>query len=303
MGSHKFGHEEWNFNFNWLIGGKKYGFFEPIHRFHSRYKGKWLSLKLYTKFNDQTFYVGQIKKVYVPRDNELVTAVSAIVANGWFDRMKADIAAIGADETVLDATDPALVINACYDPADVELDPDMPPFDPSSKPARSHHYVLAFDDDAPLPKSEAENGEERLSAEKRSELQFVRAAQQGQIVDPKHARLQNRLYDWLCDKHGARAVGFEKKFVDLRVTLPEVTTFFEIKIAANAKRCIRDALGQLFEYTSYPSESKAHKWVVVGDQVPTDNDLAYLLHLVTKFNLPIYYGRFDADSGSLGVLE
>lgn len=170
----------------------------------------------------------------------------------------------------------------------------MPEFIPGSKPAIAHHYVLLHDDDEKLP-----NARQSLPPTKRSELQFLRAAQQGAVVDPMHARLQNKLYDWLCAKHGKETVGLEVDFVDLRLTLSEKTTFFEIKTDPTAKRCIRNALGQLFEYSAYPAETKADQWIVVGDPMPTADDAEYLKHLRTAFQLPIFYAQFDWETGSL----
>ncbi len=88
--------------------------------------------------------------------------------------------------------------------------------------------------------------------------------------------------------------------VDLRVTLPEQIMFFEIKTDSSAKRCIRNAIGQLFEYATYATEQKAHRWIVVGDPIPTADDLAYLNHLRNTFGLPICYARWDWTTESLG---
>lgn len=289
-----FGHEEWLFNYEWCIGGYKYGFLQPFTRHLAKYQGNTFSLKLYTNHRGHSFFAGTIGKVYVPYDEELAQAYAQMEANGWIDQMKADIEKVGGNVDALAGNVPNLVLNVRFDPADVTLDQDMPEFIPGSKPAIAHHYVLLHDDDEKLP-----NARQSLPPTKRSELQFLRAAQQGAVVDPMHARLQNKLYDWLCAKHGKETVGLEVDFVDLRLTLSEKTTFFEIKTDPTAKRCIRNALGQLFEYSAYPAETKADQWIVVGDPMPTADDAEYLKHLRTAFQLPIFYAQFDWETGSL----
>ncbi len=295
-----FGHEEWLFNYEWCIDGYKYGFLQPFTRFLPKFQGSWFSIKLYTVHKGHALFVGTIRRVYIPQDDELAAAFGRIQANGWLDQMKADVAAVNGNVAALGGNDPNLIINVRFDPTDVVLNPDMPEFQDGSAPTKVLRYVPIDDWDELLPEA-ALPAMQALSPMMRSELQYLRAAQQGTIVDPRHARLQNRLYDWLCTQHGADAVGFEFEFVDLRVTLPGATTFYEIKTDSSAKRCIRNALGQLFEYSTYATVSKAGRWIVVGDPVPTDDDVAYLAHLRKTFALPLFYAQFDWQSGALRI--
>jgi len=290
-----FGHEEWLFRYEWCLNGQKYGFLQPFTRHLAKYQGSTFSLKLTTTYRGHTFFVGTISKVYVPQDDELAEAFQQFEANRWLDQMKEEVAAVDGRVAALGGNAPNLILNVRFDPADVVFHKDMPVFPEGSKPTLAPYYNLYEDDDAPLPTIA-----ESLTPKKREELQFLRAAQQGTVVNPVHARLQNRLYDWLCQIHGADAVGFEVDFVDLRVTLPGQITFYEIKTDSSAKRCIRNALGQLFEYSIYPSATKADEWIVVGDPVATADDVAYVAYLRSQFGLPIYYARFDWPSGSLG---
>jgi hypothetical protein len=295
-GQHGFGHEEWLFNYEWCINGFKYGFLQPINRNLTTYQGSTFSLKLYTNLAGRSFYAGTIDRVYVPHDDELEVAFDEMRANGWFEQMRTDVAALPrGDVNALTGDIPSAVINVRFDPADVKLILDMPEFSVGSKPMSTAYYMLLHDDGASPPRFSGSDG-----PKKRSELQFLRAAQQGTSVDPAHARLQNKLYDWLCEQHGSKAVGLEVEFVDLRLTLGDEITFFEIKTDSSAKRCIRNAIGQLFEYAKYATESKAHRWIVVGDPVPTASDGDYLKHLRDEYGIPLYYAQFDWESGSIG---
>jgi hypothetical protein len=299
VASNKFGHEEWNFRFDWLIDGRKYGFVEPVHKFHSKYKGTLLSLKLFTKTSERSLYIGRIKKAYVPHDEELTAALATIKANGWLDEMKKDVERIGGDPTALDVDDPGLIINIRFDPADVELEDEMVTIAPGSVPLSTNHYVLIKDDGSPVPTVKEKPAPTKLSLEQREQLQHRRATEDGTVVNPIHAKLQNRLYEWLCEQHGAAAVGFEIERVDLRVALPGETTFIEIKSNATAKSCIRLAFGQVFEYAMYPGKPKADQLLIVGHAEPTDEDRAYLAYLRNTFDLPIHYAACDKVTGVL----
>ena len=67
--------------------------------------------------------------------------------------------------------------------------------------------------------------------------------------------------------------------------------FFEIKTATEARLCIRQALGQLMEYSFYPYENikNAQKLIVVGSGTKTPEVTDYIKKLNNQFNIPIDY--------------
>lgn len=99
------------------------------------------------------------------------------------------------------------------------------------------------------------------------------------------------------------SVWYEHAYVDLKVIDQDGATFYEIKMDTSAKRCIRNALGQLMEYSSYPTEQRAQKLVVVGDAPATEDDKMYLRHLRDLYELPIYYAQFNWENGDIGQEE
>lgn len=79
-------------------------------------------------------------------------------------------------------------------------------------------------------------------------------------------------------------------FIDVVAkTTNKETIFFEIKTAASARLCIRQALGQLMEYAYYPNVNWAQKLVVVGTGKKDDNIKAYIKKLNTDFHINIDY--------------
>ena len=227
---------------------------------------------------------------------------------GWIDQMREDIKSINDGE--LDGEvernlfrnspdwspvdwSPAWLINIRFSPSDVKIFDPMPIVREDHKIAKNHRYQPYDWDNEPVPlvddEAETNNPDERT----RSELQRRRAAQHATTVDPRHVRLQNRLYSSLRSRYGDGAVRYEQNYVDLRVVIPDEIIFYEIKTDTTAKKCIRNALGQLLEYSSYPAEQRAQKLVVVGDAPATNDDGNYLRYLRKQYSLPIYYAQFN----------
>ena len=79
-------------------------------------------------------------------------------------------------------------------------------------------------------------------------------------------------------------------YIDLAAkTINGKIIFFEIKTSNEARLCIRQAFGQLMEYSFYPNTSFADKIIVVGPAVKTSDIQKYLKQLNTKFKINIDY--------------
>lgn len=112
-------------------------------------------------------------------------------------------------------------------------------------------------------------------------------------INVRHTIIQNRLEKQLSEKYGSQNVAVEHKHLGNRIDIVVKSNssfyFYEIKIGDSAKSCIRQALGQLFEYTYYPNNINASKMIVVGEP-PLDKDsLTYIDLLKRNFNIPIEY--------------
>ena len=70
-------------------------------------------------------------------------------------------------------------------------------------------------------------------------------------------------------------------------------TFYEIKIRGSALQCIREAIGQLLEYSLFSENKHARKLVVVGLVRANKSTVKYMLHLRTITGLEILYQYFD----------
>jgi hypothetical protein len=113
----------------------------------------------------------------------------------------------------------------------------------------------------------------------------------------KHNDFQYRLYKELSVIYGEKNVGTEIKVngvsVDLVVKSDEGYCFYEIKTASTARACIRQALGQILEYSYWPGNHHAKKLVIVGEEVATEEEIKYVEFLRSAFGIPIEYRSID----------
>lgn len=306
---HGFGHEEWLFNYEWLIKGFRYGFLQPIGKYRETYAGHSCSIILYTYTPDkETLLIGRINNVYIPKIKKLENVLEISRERGWIEQMRKDVYHISGNTEGLGdpKPDPDVIANVRFRPEDVEIFDPMPRIiDKNHKIVRVKYYQPFdwTDDNYPETDNQSPHHEPSHHDPRRPENERTRAAQEAGIVDPKHVRLQNILYKYLCKKHGESRVDYERRtvsgYVDLAVQNEEGYIFYEIKMETTAKRCIRLALGQLVEYANYPGNTDAIRLVVVGDAPLKSADRSYLCLLRSKFRLPIYYSQFLWESNKL----
>ena len=110
----------------------------------------------------------------------------------------------------------------------------------------------------------------------------------------RHNALQLKLYQLLVAEFGEGMVGTELPTgngtrIDVVVKHAKGLWFYEIKTFHSPRACIRDAIGQLLEYSHWPNGTAAEKLIVVGEN-PLDSDGAtYIATLQKQFSLPIEY--------------
>lgn len=121
----------------------------------------------------------------------------------------------------------------------------------------------------------------------------------------RHKTLQMELYKHLCQEAGRNNVRVERRlalgvYVDASVQRNGEESFYEVKVASTVRSCVRAALGQLIEYSYWPSANRASEIVIVGEATLDPDSKAYLRFLRERFGLPLWYRRIDI---SRNVLE
>lgn len=125
-------------------------------------------------------------------------------------------------------------------------------------------------------------------------------------VSLRHNELQQVLHDRLVSEHGAANVGTELgsgvgTSVDVVVRRPDGYWFYEIKTAQSPRACIREAVGQLLEYSFWPGAQEAKRLVIVGETVLDDAGAVYLKTLQHRFSLPLEYEQVNGVVSDKGM--
>jgi hypothetical protein len=131
---------------------------------------------------------------------------------------------------------------------------------------------------------------------------FREVGAQMKTIIPLHNALSNAFASWL------RAVGFanvrqEQSRVDVEFGPPAALHRAELKTChcTSSTKAIREALGQLFEYNHYGVRAPARTWWIVIDNPPTSADLAFLAVLRRTHDLPLVLAWPDGAAFSTDV--
>lgn len=111
----------------------------------------------------------------------------------------------------------------------------------------------------------------------------------------RHNLMQAALCQRLIAEHGVENVADEQPSglgTKIDVVLRAGTQqywYYEIKTASSPRGCLREALGQILEYSFWPGAREASRLIVCGESALDDDGAAYLRQLQTRFSLPIAY--------------
>jgi len=317
VSEHGFGHEEWLFNFEWLLSGYdpddqreyRYGFLQPISKYRSSYVGQTFSILLYTVDPSQTTKaVACINNAYVPYEGELSWVLERTREKGWLYLMRQHLRELDISDEPFATPKPSSIANIRFLPENVMFCTPMVILAPPHKATSIHRYQpLDWNDGFQLAVSTSSTDlllqyDREDDTPDRSEAERTRPTQPGTVFDPQHSILQNRLRRALRVRYGMNSVRMERDFVDLKLIEPGRVTFIEIKMERRVKSCIRSALGQLLEYSHYPDQQKADALLVVGDAFATEDDKTYLQYIRETYNLPMYYSQWSWRDEELGPL-
>lgn len=124
-------------------------------------------------------------------------------------------------------------------------------------------------------------------------------------IEYLHKEISFKITKILQDKYGENAVGRENpgknkhNRIDIVLEVDNEILFFEIKTYQSAQYCIREAIGQLLEYSYFSEENIAQKLIVVSPNKATIDIIKYITHLRKATQIPIYYQQFDIVTDQL----
>ncbi|AZA54589.1 hypothetical protein [Chryseobacterium sp. G0201] len=131
------------------------------------------------------------------------------------------------------------------------------------------------------------------------ETSFERSAIASVIVNRLHNRIQNRFIQYLKKTYPDHLCSGEKRFIDAKRISPEEIIIYEIKPFASAYSCIRQGIGQLFDYLHHEKSNKPKRIIIVGPNEPTSADLKFLHEIREMLKVPFGYIAFDEANVSV----
>ena len=134
----------------------------------------------------------------------------------------------------------------------------------------------------------------RSGCRTRTKWTIATPKQQEIDVELRHNHMQELLYNRLCECHAPSCVGTEVPTgtgmrIDVVVKLPDGYVFYEIKTDSSPRACLRQAIGQLLEYSFWPKSQGVKRLVIVGSSALDDYGKQYLDLLNERFSLPLGY--------------
>ena len=290
-----FGHEDWLFRNEWLLEGWRYAFIQGVNKSHAKLvrEGLPFNILLFTVLPDKSRrYVAHVSDVECLSDDQADMALEAFRANGWFDRMREEIEAVGGTTSALqDQQWSRHVLNVRFRLDKVRrLDSLAPQEDPIH---RLNRYVLydatavglaAWRPPLSLP---GRTG----STQAPVQAAYVRAGVGPIVVTPEHARMQKLLGEQLASEFPEAIIRFEDERVDVILRQEDRETLFEIKTDLSPKTVLREAIGQLLEY-GHRGGTRSDcelRLVAVGRTPLGAQDEAYLEVLRSTYGLPLEY--------------
>lgn len=306
-----YGYEEWLFDFNKRIDGHHYAFLEPLRE--NIYQGNTYDIWLYT-INSKTkerFWVGHIRNVEVLTPDQIHHAWNEYNHNGWLDEMRQQINTVYIDQKDFSDYVGNAIFNARFRPEDANIYPELiKAVDNAFKDLK--HYKLYGIKNVILPEAVQEESFKFVAGEHRvgnnsALLAYDRQPKTIQLAR-QHSELSHKVYGYLVNMYGDYNVGTEiltpyNTAIDIVRRDGEDYYFYEIKTHPSLKQCIREALGQIIEYSYWPDQQIAKELVIVSSHPVTQQVKEYIANLRNRLKLPITYQQFVLSTNQLQVDE
>ena len=277
-----FGHEEWLFNFEWIL--------QPVGKSRKKLAGRTIDVKLYTITPDgEWFYAGHLKSCEVLDEEAASAARREFKKRGWLKDMLAQVKHVGGERKGLTDNEAIWVFNVRYKQADAVAYDPMVPVGPKDAIRQLRRYVLVRSEG--LKTVERQWATRVGTTELRPTGKQAREAVPAREVDLAHNQLQNELFQLLVKKFGKRAVEMESGFADIRLRRSGAVVLIEVKSDSRPRVAIREALGQLLQY-AYVAQQRGEKvtdLIVAGPGELSALDRGFLEHLRKHRRLPIRY--------------
>lgn len=302
-----YGHEEWLLDTTKLIDGWHYAYIQPIGLHRSKYIGQKFNISLYS-INEETkcrWWVGQLLNVEVVSPEESKKVYKVYKSNGWYAEMEEQLRVVGANISDFKKIKPDGFAVVRFRPKSMKL-LDIPMEFSADDPAVKANYYTLMNQKL-TPKLLSTDGVFSFIPGHQEKKGATNSTYEGHssVVDLVQNKIQTNIYKQLVKVYGENNVSTELNtgngsLIDLVVRDNNANfIFYEIKTSYSARRCIREAIGQLLEYAYYPNVKKAKKLIIVSPNAITSEGKDYLKSIRERFNIPVYYQMYDPEKEAL----
>ncbi len=314
-----YGHEEWLFDTSKLIDSYHYGFLEPIRKQQDAYKENTYQVWLYTidGKSKKRYWVGEINNLEVLSQQDAEAIKQAYKKNGWLKEMEEQIVASGANNRGFSDWRGVDLFNIRYKPENLKVnDPyyELPETHPIIE--QSRYSFAHFKDNFQVVDFEKATDTFSFTGDdvEKDEVDDLKVEIVVHSREPKtieitylHKVISQKLTKFLKELYGNKNVKAEHRSgigankVDIIVnTKTDGLVFYEIKTYNSVKASIREALGQLLEYSMWADKMKANQLIIITQKHKDIEEVkTYFSHLRSKLGLSIYYQWFDIETNEL----
>ncbi len=295
-----FGHEEWLLDDTRVMpDGYHYGFLQPMNVESGKHFGQVYDIHLFAITPDrQKVYIGCLRNAIGVTPKESKAVFAHYKQNGWLEEMKEDVRFAGGKVT---GFKPEWMFNVKFKFSDAIINYSNQPIIRSDSLGHRYNLMEKKGDFDFLLDDEGKVQALDTSAIKRT-------TKEGTIlIDPLHKKIQNAVYELLKGEYvhlyvekgdtslpGGRRVDMKGKFKETGDW-----HYFEVK-TSSAKQSIREAMGQIMEYSHYDHMStRAKKLFIIGPEKPDEKDSAYLKKLRDMYGLPIWFRWYSFQENRL----
>ncbi|WP_143708758.1 hypothetical protein [[Flexibacter] sp. ATCC 35208] len=310
-GEYGYGHEEWLCDVSRVLDGYHYSFLETIRGIEDSAAGKKYNIDLFTinGLTGKRNMVGRINNAEVIRSETAIEIKNEYQRRGWLDGMRKQIIDAGGSATGFSDWPGLNFFNIRFKLEDLQMfDEYLLIEDPRFE--KQNRYELLYKKEeiqlaVPVSKSMIFKPDLSKEEDNGTSVETSVYNRQPRAIENKylHKKMRDGLKNHLMDLHG-HCVAKESPtgqgtLVDVAREWNGHLIFYEIKAYPTVRACLREAIGQLLEYSFWPDSERAKLLVVVGPMPLTDESRSYLLRLRNSFEIPLYYRQFDIESMTL----
>lgn len=310
-----YGYEEWLFDMDRVIDGVHYGFIQALNK--GNHDGSIYDIHLYAikrivqKIPESKYYwIGRIKKAKVLTAEESREVLQEYKERGWYDEMRSELQNVDVEDFDFAPVKEDKIFNVAFEASSsgyVLFDEPIEVENPKSEISAGYHYVLSdlLKNTTSITNSSGvyrfKSGHNPTKTGSLNSSYTVTVANKVLL----HKEIQEHIFKQLAKEYGEERAGTEVSTgngTSIDIVLKDEGNkdiFYEVKTSGNAQKCIREALGQILEYSLYPEKFLCSKMIIVGPSEPNSSVKKYLAHLRDSTKLPVFYQVFNTSTKKL----